>query len=85
MFGRMHREQSVTLLCRPAEPEPGNPKLAIFAGAGAAFKILLEPESELELVVNLVAPAPGLFCALTIAMVCSCCATNSFDRNRSPR
>jgi len=83
MFGRMHREQSVTLLCRPTEPEPGNPKLAIFAGA--AFKILLEPESEPELVVNLVAPALGLFCALTIAMVCSCCATNPFDRNRSPR
>jgi len=27
-------------------------------------------------VVNLAAPAPGLFCALTVAMVRSCCATN---------
>jgi len=29
-----------------------------------------------ELVVNLAAPATNLFCALTVAMVRSCCATN---------
>jgi len=27
-------------------------------------------------VVKLTAPAPDLFCALTVAMVRSCCATN---------
>ena len=35
--------------------------------------------------VNLAAPALDLFCALTVAMVRSCCATNWFERNRSPR
>jgi len=44
---------------------------AIFGGSGAGFKISLEP----ELVVNLAAPAPGLICALTVAMFRSCYAT----------
>jgi len=36
-------------------------------------------------VVNLAALSADPFCALIVAMVRSCCATNQFDRNRSPR
>jgi len=48
-----------TLATRAAEPEPGALEPAIFGGAGAVFKIWLEPEP--ELVVNLAAPAPDPF------------------------
>ena len=70
-----HMDQGCGAGARSPEPRsPGAPEPAIFGVAGAmtAFKIYLEPEQE----VNLAAPAPDLFCALTVAMVRSCCATN---------
>ena len=70
--GAFKHRKAITGFCSDQSCGAGSREPAIVGGAGDAFKIQLEP----ELVVNLAAPTPDLFCALTVAMVRSCCATN---------
>jgi len=73
----LHPPKYLRASTRAAEPEPAifsvEPELLLkFIRIRSCFQNLAEP----ELVVNSAAPAPDLFCALTVGMVLSCCTTN---------